>query len=291
LIRGPVAVTGNIFTVRAKSLRDELHLLGIINSRLTDFFWRTMFADFKTSFPQVTIASLEQLPIKMAGPKSKKEAALSRQLVKNVEAIQVAHDGVWLLPHALQKKAAQLHRTDCALAHYLQKDYAAAVTAEVLINDVRRKGFVRGIVVQSGKKHIIIAAEVSDTKSASPVVQPILRLTFTNPVLQQFIYASWRSFLETNARKTTWTTGKTPQPVYDLIVNSLQPLTFFQMNAADNLRAIHGLMKSVAKEVGTSDLAALEQEIADTDSAIDHLVYELYELTDEEIAIVEAATK
>ncbi len=53
LIRTPIAVTGNVFTVRAKSksLRDELHLLGIINSRLTDFFWRTMFADFRNVIP------------------------------------------------------------------------------------------------------------------------------------------------------------------------------------------------------------------------------------------------
>ena len=50
-------------------------------------------------------------------------------------------------------------------------------------------------------------------------------------------------------------------------------------------------MKSVAKEVGTSNLAALEQEIADTDQAIDRLVYDLYGLTEEEIAIVEGVTK
>jgi hypothetical protein len=63
IIRTPLAVTGNIFTVIAKSLEEELYLLGIINSRLSEFFWKIMFADFKTSFPQVTIFSLEQLPI------------------------------------------------------------------------------------------------------------------------------------------------------------------------------------------------------------------------------------
>lgn len=63
IVQTPVAVTGNIFTVRGVSLEHELYLLGIINSRLTEFFWKTMFADFKDSFPQVTIFSLEQLPI------------------------------------------------------------------------------------------------------------------------------------------------------------------------------------------------------------------------------------
>jgi hypothetical protein len=132
-----------------------------------------------------------------------------------------------------------------------------------------------------------VAAEASAAKFATPAVQPIVRLTFANPALQQFIYASWRTFLETNARKKTWTTGKTPQPIYDLIVNGLQPLAFFQISAADNLRAIRDLMKSVAKEVGTSDLAGIENEIAETDEAINQLVYQFYGLTDDEIRIVE----
>ena len=50
-------------------------------------------------------------------------------------------------------------------------------------------------------------------------------------------------------------------------------------------------MKSVTKEAGTSDLAALEQEIADTDKAIDRLVYDLYGLTEDEIKIVEGSAK
>ncbi len=48
-------------------------------------------------------------------------------------------------------------------------------------------------------------------------------------------------------------------------------------------------MKSVAKEIGTSDLAAIEAEIAETDHAINQLVYELYGLTEDEIRLVEAA--
>lgn len=36
---------------------------------------------------------------------------------------------------------------------------------------------------------------------------------------------------------------------------------------------------------------ALERQIAGTDNEIDHLVYELYELTDEEIALIEASVE
>ena len=64
VITEPIAVTGNIFTVIASSLEEEKYLLAIINSKLTAYFWRIMFADFKSSFPQVTIFSLSQIPIR-----------------------------------------------------------------------------------------------------------------------------------------------------------------------------------------------------------------------------------
>ena len=63
VIFAPIAVTGNIFTVRASSLEEEKFLLSIINSKLTAYFWRIMFSDFKASFPQVTIFSLSQVPV------------------------------------------------------------------------------------------------------------------------------------------------------------------------------------------------------------------------------------
>jgi adenine-specific DNA-methyltransferase len=85
ILRMPLAVTGNIFTVRADSIEMELYLLGIINSRLTGFFWRTMFADFKTSFPQVTIFSLAQVPIRIPNLSDPAEKARRDQMVRLVE--------------------------------------------------------------------------------------------------------------------------------------------------------------------------------------------------------------
>ena len=66
LLLEKIAVTGNIFTIRAKnnSVELEKYVLAIINSKLIKYFWQTMFADFKNSFPQVTIESLSQIPIK-----------------------------------------------------------------------------------------------------------------------------------------------------------------------------------------------------------------------------------
>lgn len=63
LITSPIAVTGNIFTIITGDLISEKHILGLINSKAVYFYWRLMFTDFKNSFPQVTIFSLNQIPI------------------------------------------------------------------------------------------------------------------------------------------------------------------------------------------------------------------------------------
>jgi hypothetical protein len=81
----PIAVTANVFTVRGDTLENEHYLLGIINSRLTEFFWRTMFTDFKDSFPQVTIFSLEQVPICVLDMSKPNERTRHSRMVKLVE--------------------------------------------------------------------------------------------------------------------------------------------------------------------------------------------------------------
>ena len=114
-----------------------------------------------------------------------------------------------------------------------------------------------------------------------------LRLAFKDDALRQFIYAAWRQFLDANSRKKKWTTGKKPEPIYPLLVNTLEPLAYFSPGAGDNLRTIRDLMKSVAAEAGSADLAAVESEIQQLDREIDQRVYELYGLTPDEIKIVE----
>ena len=89
VITEPVAVTGNIFTVMATSLEEEKYLLAIINSKLTAYFWRIMFADFKSSFPQVTIFSLSQVPVRKLDLKKPADKARHDKLVLLVDKLLV----------------------------------------------------------------------------------------------------------------------------------------------------------------------------------------------------------
>lgn len=132
---------------------------------------------------------------------------------------------------------------------------------------------------------------VSADGQSEPSPLPVLRLTFKDEALQQFIYARWKQFLAANARQRKWTKGKKPEAVHPLLVNTLEPLVYFQPGAADNLRVIRNVMQAVAKETGSSDLAAVEKEIVRLDAEIDERVYELYGLTDAEIKIVEGGAR
>lgn len=85
LINEPIPVTGNIFTVRANSLSEEKLLLALINSKLVACFWKIMFGDFKKSFPQVTIFSLSQVPVRMADLKNPSDRVRHDRLVGLVD--------------------------------------------------------------------------------------------------------------------------------------------------------------------------------------------------------------
>jgi adenine-specific DNA-methyltransferase len=70
LIEKKYAVTGNIFTIICDEIDKEKQILGIVNSKIIKYYWKLMFHDFKTSFPQVTIFNLSQIPIVLNNEKN-----------------------------------------------------------------------------------------------------------------------------------------------------------------------------------------------------------------------------
>jgi len=287
-----VNVTTGGFGLRFDSPKMDKFVTGLLNSSLLDAYLKQISTNFRGGYFAANKQFLDKLPIKLVDPKNKREAKLEKEIVECVEALQAAHRQRLNLPNALHRKIAHSqNRTPCNLAHYLQKDFAAAVKEEKLIDDVQRTGFVHEIRLESNANELTLTAVVADKPADKPRAVPILRLAFKDEALRQFIYASWRQFLNENSRKQKWTKGKKPEPVYPLLVNLLEPLVYFNASAGDNLRGIRDLMKSVAEESGSADLAAIESEIKQLDTDIDQRVYDLYGLTEAEIKIVEDAAK
>lgn len=101
VIDKPIAVTGNIFTVISKSLEFEKYLLGIINSKLIAYYWKVMYGDFKSSFPQVTIFSLNSIPIK-----ENPEKSLYKMIIQHVESLLKLYEEI--KTEKLQTKTQQI---------------------------------------------------------------------------------------------------------------------------------------------------------------------------------------
>lgn len=268
------------------------YLLALLNSKVLRWFFPFVSVPFRGNYFSANRQFLGQLPIKLIDPKKKSEVKLEKEIVERVEQMQAAHRQRVKLPEVLSRLIAHnANRVTCNLAHYLQKDFVAAVKSEILIDDVQRTGFVHAISVVADGKELTFTATVSAGGQAEPSPLPVLRLTFKDEALQHFIYASWKQFLAANSRQRKWTKGKKPEAIHSLLVNTLEPLVYFDAAAGDNLRLIRDLMKTVATEAGSSDLAAIESEIEKLDTEIDERVYELYSLTEDEIKIVEGRTK
>ena len=315
-----VNVTTGGFGLRFGSPKMDKFVTGLLNSRLLDAYLKQVSTNFRGGYFAANKQFLDKLPIKLIDPKNKREAKLEKEIVEGVEAIQAAHEQRLKLPAALHWKIAHSqNRTPCNLAHYLQKDFTVAVEPEILIDDVQRTGFVHEIQMESDGKAITFfvtvanlsgsarasraAVDASSTAkaddrassathgSACATPLPVLKLTFKDDALRQFIYACWKQFLAEHSRQKKWTKGKKPEPIYSLLVNALEPLVYFSASAGDNLRVIRDLMKAVGEEAGSADLAAIETEIKTLDAGIDQRVYELYGLTPEEIKIVEGTAR
>ncbi len=81
LIDLPYAVTGNIFTIIHEDISKLKYVLAIINSKLVKYFWKISFHDFKTTFPQVTLNSLNLIPIKFG------KEEFEERIIKEVDSI------------------------------------------------------------------------------------------------------------------------------------------------------------------------------------------------------------
>ena len=285
-----VNVTTGGFGLRFDSEQQNKFVCGLLNSTLLDAYLKQISTNFRGGYFAANKQFLDKLPIKLIDPKNKRETKLQKEIVRDVEAIQAAHRQRVKLPEVLQRLIAHTqNRTPCHLAHYLQKDFAAAVKADILIDDVQRTVFVHSITVKPEGPNLTLFASVAETAESTPFPLPVLQMSFKDDALRQFIYASWRHFLDEHSGQRRWTKGKKAEPVYPLLLNTLEPLVYFNSAASYNLRAIQELMKAVAQEAGTADLAAVESEIKQLDFAIDAFVYELYGLTEDEIRIVETA--
>ena len=89
LITEPYAITGNLFSIIVDTLENSKYLLAIINSNAVKYYWQIMFNDFKTSFPQVTLFNLSNIPVPIPSiEEQKKFSFLTEKILELNELLQ-----------------------------------------------------------------------------------------------------------------------------------------------------------------------------------------------------------
>ena len=182
--------SGYGITLKADAKESPAYLLGLLKADCLIIISSKSARQCAAATFRYFTQFIEQLPIKRIDPKNKREVKLEKEIVECVEAIRAAHKQRLKLPDALHRKIAHSqNRTPCNLAHYLQKDFAAAVKPEILIDDVQRTGFVHEIRLESNGNELTFTATVTDKLADKPRPLPVLRLAFKDDALRQFIYA------------------------------------------------------------------------------------------------------
>ena len=179
---------------------DRIYILALLNSRLLDWYVAKTGTTMRGGWHSYEARFIRGAPIVL--PAKGAKSHLSGLGATMIKLSQQRQRLLMLLPNALAKQ----HRTPCSLGHYLQRDYAGAVTPEILINDMMRKGFLHKIDIESDNATLVISAHVSATAKGEPEIAPILRMRFTHVPLRQFVYACFQQFLTENARRKRWTT-------------------------------------------------------------------------------------
>ncbi|MBP8856440.1 MAG: N-6 DNA methylase [Anaerolineaceae bacterium] len=112
LIDSPFAITGNLFSVRANNIEQELFILGLYNSKLIHFFWNILFTDFKNSFPQITLFSLSQVPILIVNESNTNEVAVKNSIIYLVKKMLEMHKRPPATPQEQEQLQRQIAATD-----------------------------------------------------------------------------------------------------------------------------------------------------------------------------------
>ncbi len=78
-----------LYNVISESHYSLKYILGIINSKLGKWFWTKDNSDFKTIFPKIKKAEIENIPIAKIDFKINKEVELYNEIIKQVETIVI----------------------------------------------------------------------------------------------------------------------------------------------------------------------------------------------------------
>jgi len=316
-------VTGNIFTVRIHTDLSPLYVLAILNSSLVRSIWTLLFQDFKVSFTELKAEHIKQLPIRCikftTAANERAELAEKGQELYNVFRVEENSEHVIsFVQRQLSQQPAHVDVVHDLLAYLAQQMIDLNKEHQRLERETNLFRFVEQVTpcmrLDKALGGPLAAGEIVSDLSAVHHDIEVLRLTQEDD-------SRW--LLEVRAKlrapESGWREHQRDRdgnfirrwlPVYRLPLDETTGrffhYAFAHLDGFDGAGKFPGGYTRTTLEklnatkvprfvpVDLAPLAALEAELAEvrrkirlTDDLIDQIVYKLYGLTEEEIAIVE----
>lgn len=267
---------------------DLKYLLALINSKLINYYFLKSFNN-----KDIYAYQLEQIPIK-------KINKLNQELISNISS----KAGLILYLNRLNKKMTReftkilsnqpiTDPKDCNFGRYFDNYDLYGIQRETFnkINEIKAK--LQSIDIRAdGQKIMIFATIYDESKNQLKENIKAIELTVENEDVRKFLFLSLKKAIDEKGGK-----GFGIRNILNIIKKIYVP--FYVTNAKMNIEKIKEVMKefnhntkdlwwkSEDKKDKFNSLTEVEEKIEKTDREIDDLVYELYDLTEEERKIIE----
>lgn len=281
--------------VQSSKKYDLKFILGIVNSKLTNFYFKTMLGYELNVYPE----SIEQLPVpeidfQTSSEKEKYNKVI--ELVDKITSLKGQEDWIessfsnLLMNYDLTEEKPLSNFYNPRDQNKLEKfDINLAKTWKIASEEM---GVINEYKVDLKEDSVLISVRYKDESD----YEKVLDLHFESDTLKEFFFLA----LKRNEGNKDYRSEK---PVFettmeDLTVPKSTETKLIDENVKDFKTVMDVLKKNFEKKVSEEwnsnfiselNLTKIEHEIEQTDKAIDRIVYDLYGLTDEEIETVESA--
>jgi hypothetical protein len=261
-------VTGNIFTIRVFTDLSPLYVLTILNSSLIRSIWMLLFQDFKVSFTELKAEHINQLPIRrieFTTPADERERLAAEGCDLAAHAIRNSHDATY--PAFL----------DTSLGSWLDERLSADSEQSDVVHDLLAHLAERMIEMHEQKQERVEAFWLDLEGVTDPDTFEDLRE-----------HGKWG--------RSLWCASEDCRPFVGEESRSTRHLDESLGWNEDCFKVfvkeLTGRVSNLSDVVGVyrrhhPPYRQLVQRIEATDRLIDQIVYRLYGLTEDEIAVVE----
>jgi len=269
---------------------DTRYILALLNSKLLEFFHKNTAKLKRGEYYEYLRKPLSSMPIRridFSKPLDKKLHDEIRALAQEITSLKRT---CYETLHSFNRLLENLMNSQTRFSSF-RKDYYALgsrydislLKTEKVIDD-SVEGMVTEIQVKEEDDFLVLQARYI-TQNGQETFQEVARVHFLSNEMKKFFYYSMKSYLMKSYKRRRWGKG----PVWETVLDALK-IPRFVTNIELNKDRIRMLMSefvrsSMIRDINLSDLETKSQQ---AERKINDKVFELYELTQEEITRVKS---